>query len=65
MEELAHNMNEYGLCLAVSATMPSKNTNILGMLDASHLSEASCKQGFAALRRAQRGHGSLVSQGGQ
>lgn len=55
VEELSHNLSEYGLCLAVSATMPSKNTNILGMLDASHLSEASCKQGFARIETGTKG----------
>ena len=55
VEELAHNLGEYGLCLAVSAKMPSNNTNILGMLDASHLSKASCRTGFARIETGTKG----------
>jgi len=55
VEELSHNMNEHGLCLAVSATVPSKNTSTLGMLDASHLSMANCKQGFARIETGTKG----------
>lgn len=55
VEELAHNLSEYGLCLAVSATMPSKNTNILGMLDASHLTKENCRQGFTRIETGMKG----------
>ena len=31
-EELAHNLKEYNLCLALSCSLPSKNTTVLGMV---------------------------------
>lgn len=55
VEELAHNMNEYGLCLAVSATMPSKNSNILGMLDASKLTAENCSAGHVRISTGTKG----------
>lgn len=55
VEELSHNLNEYGLCLAVSATMPSKSTSTLGMLDSSHMTPEMCKQGFARIKTGATG----------
>ena len=55
VEELTHNMNEYGLCLAVSATMPSKNTNALGMLDTSNLTPENLQKGYARIQIGTKG----------
>lgn len=55
VEELAHNLEEYGLCLAVSATMPSQKLTTLGMLDKSHFSQENIHQGFVRIETGTRG----------
>lgn len=57
MEELAHNLSEYDLCLAVSAISPEKNTTTLAMLDANHINEAlKTNAEFITLKTGERGH---------
>ena len=55
VEELSHNMDEYGLCLAVSATMPSRNTNTRGMLDSSHFTKENLQKGHVRVQTGTRG----------
>ena len=54
-EELSHNMSEYGLCLALSASSPSQKSTVLGMVDASHLTNANFKAGGFTVQTGTRG----------
>ena len=55
VEELAHNLKEHNLCLAVSANMPSAGTTALAMLDASHLTPENCRAGHVAVETGTKG----------
>ena len=54
-EELAHNLKEHDLCLAVSATAPSAGSSALSMLDASHLSAEHLQNGHVAVETGSKG----------
>lgn len=55
VEELAHNMEQHSLCLAVNHTMPSAGSSTLGMLDHTHLTEAACRAGFVSIPTGNKG----------
>jgi len=56
VEELAHNLEQHNLCLAVSHTMPSASTSTLGMLDHTHLTAEACKTGYATVATGSKGN---------
>lgn len=57
VEELAHNLKQHDLCLAVSANMPSAGggTSALSMLDATHLTPENCRAGHVAVQTGTQG----------
>lgn len=55
VEELSYNLKEYGLCLAVSATMPSKSTTALAMLDSTHMTPEVIQTGYAKVATGTKG----------
>ena len=55
VEELAHNLKEHDLCLAISATAPSAGSSALSMLDASHLTPENCLAGQVAVETGSKG----------
>lgn len=55
VEELSHNLHEYNLCLAVSATSPSKSTSTLAMLDCSHMTPEVLQQGYVKVKTGTKG----------
>lgn len=57
VEELAHNLSEYDLCLAVSAISPSTNSTMLAMLDGNNLKNAlQANETSVTLPTGQKGH---------
>lgn len=54
-QELAHNLKEYDLCLALSASSPSQQSTVLGMVDTSHLTEANYNAGSFTVKTGTRG----------
>ncbi len=54
-EELSHNLTTYGLCLALSASSPSQKSTVLGMVDASHLTDANYNAGGFTIQTGTRG----------
>lgn len=55
VEELAENMKQYDLCLAISATSPTSRSSTLGMLDTSHLTSENLKKGFVKIKTGETG----------
>ena len=55
VEELAHNLEQHKLCLAVSHTMPASSSTTLAMLDHTHLTEEACRAGFVSVPTGSKG----------
>ena len=54
-QELKHNLETYGLCLALSASSPSQRSTVLGMVDASMLTDQNFSAGGFVIKTGTRG----------